>query len=149
MPISASANIVWPSLYIAEGMRSWYIILIGLVIESVFVRFYLKETYLKSTLIAFVMNLISTIVGIILIPLSGFIAVILMAPFEMATFDSIIWVVSYVFAIASNVLVEGLSVKFLFKQKFRSMFWWLFVANAISVLICILFNGTEMQNIYT
>ena len=30
MPVYASANMVWPILYIAEGMRSWYVILIGL-----------------------------------------------------------------------------------------------------------------------
>ena len=61
MPLSASANMVWPSLYIAEGMRSWYVILIGLLIEIIFVKFYLKESYLKSVLIAFIMNLASTV----------------------------------------------------------------------------------------
>ncbi|MBE7010156.1 MAG: hypothetical protein E7418_01540 [Ruminococcaceae bacterium] len=86
MPICASANMVWPSLYIAEGMRSWYVILIGLVIEIVFVKYLLKETYLKSALIAFVMNLVSTVLGVVAIPLSGFFGEILMIPFGTGTF---------------------------------------------------------------
>ena len=147
MPLSASANMVWPSLYIAEGMRSWYVILIGLVIEIVFVKYFLKETYLKSALIAFVMNLVSTILGVVAIPLSGFIGEVLMIPFGTGTFHPTHWLMSYVFAILSNVLIEGLTIKIIFRKEFKKMFWWLCVANAISVIICILFHGIAMENI--
>ncbi len=147
MPLSASANMVWPSLYIAEGMRSWYVILIGLVSEIIFVKCFLKQSYLKSVVIAFVMNLVSTVLGVVAIPLSGFIGEILMIPFGTGTFHPTHWLMSYVFAVLSNVLIEGLTVKFIFKYKFKKMFLWLCVANAISVIICILFHGIEMQNI--
>lgn len=147
IPLCASANIVWPSLYIAEGMRSWYVILIGLVIEIVFVKFFLKQTYLKSLLIASVMNLVSTILGIVAIPFSGFVGEILMIPFGTGTFHPTHWFVSYIFAILSNVCIEGLAVKSVFKHKFRNMFWWLCLANALSVVICVLFHGITMQNI--
>ena len=53
MPVYASANMVWPSLYIAEGMRSWYVILIGLVIEILFVKYFLKEEFYCSLLLSF------------------------------------------------------------------------------------------------
>ena len=147
MPVCASANMVWPSLYIAEGMRSWYVILIGFVVEIIFVKCFLKQSYLKSVLIAFVMNLASTVLGVVVIPLSGFIGEILMIPFGTGTFHYTHWLMSYVFAVLSNVLVEGLTVKFTFKHKFKKMFLWLCVANAISVVICILFHGIAMQNI--
>lgn len=147
MPLSVSANMVWPSLYIAEGMRSWYVILIGLLIEIIFVKFFLKETYLKSVLIAFIMNLASTVLGVFVIPLSGFIGEVLMIPFGTGTFHPTHWFMSYVFAILSNVLIEGLTIKIIFKKEFKKMFWWLCVANAISVIICILFHGIVMQNI--
>ncbi len=147
MPVSASANLVWPSLYIAEGMRSWYVILIGLVIEMFFVNRFLKETFLKSGLIAFVMNLASTVLGIVAIPLSGFIGEILMVPFGTGTFHPTHWLMSYIFAILSNVLIEGLTIKYIFKYKFKKIFLWLCVANALSVIICILFHGIAMQNI--
>ena len=147
IPICASANMVWPSLYIAEGMRSWYVILIGLVVEIIFVKCLLKQSYLKSVLIAFVMNLTSTILGVVAIPLSGFIGEILMIPFGTGTFHPTHWLMSYVFAVFSNVLIEGFTVKIIFKHSFKKMFLWLFVANAISVIVCILFHGIAMQNI--
>ena len=147
MPLTASANMVWPSLYIAEGMRSWYVILIGLLIEIIFVKFFLKQSYLKSVLIAFVMNLASTVLGVFVIPLSGFIGEVLMIPFGTGTFHPTHWFMNYVFAILSNVLIEGLTIKIICKKEFKKMFWWLCVANAISVIICILFHGISMQNI--
>lgn len=147
VPVCATANMVWPSLYIAEGMRSWYVILIGLIVEILFVKWFLKGTFLKSVFIAFVMNLVSTVLGVVAIPLSGFIGELLMIPFGTGTFHPTHWLTSYVFAILSNVLIEGLTVKFIFKHKFRKMFWWLCVANAMSVIICILFHGIAMQNI--
>lgn len=147
MPVCASANMVWPSLYIAEGMRSWYVILIGIIAEIIFVKYFLKHSYLKSVSIAFVMNLISTILGVVAIPLSGFIGEILMIPFDTGTFHPTHWLMSYIFAVFSNVLIEGFTVKIIFKHSFKKMFWWLFVANAISVIVCILFHGIAMQNI--
>ncbi len=147
MPVCASANMVWPSLYIAEGMRSWYVILIGLVAEIIFVKYFLKQSYLKSVLIAFVMNLTSTVLGIVAIPLSGFIGEILMIPFGTGTFHPTHWLMSYVFVVLSNVLIEGFTIKSIFKHSFKKMFWWLFVANALSVIVCILFHGIAMQNI--
>ena len=147
IPVYASANMVWPSLYIAEGMRSWYVILIGLVIEILFVKYFLKEEFLKSGLIAFVMNLMSTVLGVVVIPLSGFVGELLMIPFCTGTFHPTHWLMSYVFAILSNVFIEGLTIKYIFKHEFKKIFWWLCILNAISVIICILFHGMAMQNI--
>jgi len=148
MPVCVSANVVWPSLYILEGMLSWYVILLGFVVEIIFVKYFLKETYLKSVLIAFIMNLISTVLGLILIPLSGLVGEILLIPFGTGTFHFTHWLLSYILAILTNVVIEGLTVKFIFKNKFKKLFWWLFMANAVSIIICILFHGITMQNLY-
>lgn len=148
MPVCVSANVVWPSLYILEGMLSWYVILLGFAVEIVFVKFFLKETYLKSVLIAFIMNLISTVLGLILIPLSGLVGEVLLIPFGTGTFHFTHWLLSYILAILINVVIEGLTVKFIFKNKFKKMFWWLCMANAVSIIICILFHGITMQNLY-
>lgn len=147
MPVYVSANMVWPSVYIAEGMRSWNVILIGLVIEVIFVKIFLKESYLKSVLIAFVMNLASTVLGAVAIPLTGFIGEFLLIPFGTGTFHPTHWLLSYIFAVLSNVVIEGLTIKYIFRHNFKKMFWWLCAANAISVIVCILFNGTTMQNL--
>lgn len=147
IPVSVSANVVWPSVYIAEGMRSFYVILAGLVIETVFVKFFLKENLFKSVLITFVMNIISAVVGFVLIPVSGLIGEIMLIPFGKGTFHISHWIMSYILAILSNVFIEGLSIKYIYKYSFKKMFWWLCVANAISIVICILFHGFLMQNV--
>jgi hypothetical protein len=123
------------------------VILTGLLIEVIFVKCFLKQSFLKSVLIAFIMNLASTVFGVVAIPLSGFIGEILMIPFDTGTFHPTHWLMGYIFAILSNVLIEGFTVKFIFKYNFKKMFWWLCVANAISVIVCILFHGITMQTI--
>ena len=141
IPAYASANMIWPSLYITEGMITWYVILIGLITEIIFVKCFLKNTYLKSVLIAFVMNLASTVLGIVAIPLSGIIVEILMLPFGTGTFHPLNVFLSFIFAVLSNVLIEGITIKLIFKYNFKRMFWWLFIANAISVAIaCVVVN---------
>lgn len=146
-PISASANIVWPTLYIASGLRSWYIIFSGLVIEFLLIHFVFKENYQRSGLISLIMNLVSTVVGIVLLPFVGFFGAIgLELLFEAVsysggTFDIWQWALGYILCVFANALVEGLTVKMFFKMKFKKTFWWLVLANALSVIICIIALG--------
>ncbi len=146
MPTVVYANIVWPSLYIVQGLLSWYIILAGLIIEFGFIKFFAKQDWLKSALISLVMNVISAAVGFLLIPISGLVTELLLAPFDGGTFQLSHWIVSYVFAVLCNVLIEGLSIKWIFK--IRKSFWWLFSANAISVVLCILIHGVTLKGLY-
>lgn len=134
-PISASANVVWPSLYIAEGMLVWYVILAGLVIEFLFIKIFLKTSFLKAGLASVTMNLISALIGIFLIPISGLLAEVLLIPTNTPTFHISHWILSYILAVLSNVLTEGLAIRVIYKIK--KAFWWLTLANAITVLLSI------------
>ena len=71
-----------------------------------------------------------------LIPLSGIMVELLMLPFGGGTFDISHWIVDYVFAALTNTCVEGLSMKLIFKCRFRNVFWWLLAANSVSIVIC-------------
>lgn len=150
IPVSASANIVWPSLYIAEGMHSWYVILCGILIEGAFIKIFTKKPIFTSLGLSVVMNAISTLVGIILIPFAGFFGAISLEllnevwPIFGGTFGNAQWVLGYIITVFANVLTEGLALKFTGKLKFTKTFWWLLGANAISVIICILFHGFYM-----
>ena len=42
VPLVASANVVWPSLYILSQVYCWYIIVLGLVVEFFAVKFFGK-----------------------------------------------------------------------------------------------------------
>ena len=130
----ASANVVWPSLYLVQNYFTWYVILVGLAIETGFAKFYLKTTWLRSLLIMLAVNAISALVGIILIPLSGLFVEIILYPFGGSTFDIFHIIFDLFLAILINAWVEGLSLK-LFKYSFDSNFWWLLVANAVSVIV--------------
>lgn len=138
VPISANANLIWPSIYIAEQYYTWPVIVIGLLIEVFAVKFFLKASWGKSALMAVTMNLISALLGLCLIPISGIVVEILTAPFGGGTFHLSHWILDYIAALLCNVVIEGLALKWIFKYPFRRNFWWLLGANAISVIICLI-----------
>ncbi len=146
-PLIANANVIWPSLYIAEGMRSWHIIILGLIIEFCFIKIFAKETWIKAFIIAFVMNAISAVIGIILIPAGGILGEIILIPLGKGTFHWSHWILDYILAVLGNVLIEGLVLKFIFKYKFKKVYWWLLTANALSVIICIISYGFNLENL--
>ena len=61
------ADVVWPSLYISKGMLSIKVILLGLFIELFFVKYFTKVSWKKASIVTFLMNLITTLLGIIFI----------------------------------------------------------------------------------
>ncbi len=136
----AFANIIWPSLYISTGIVSLKVIIVCLLVELFFVKFYTNIRWLNACIVTFVMNLVSALLGIILIPVSGLFAELM--PFN--TFHWTHWLISYMFAIAINTTLEGFTVKLILKLKFKNTFLWLFIANAISILLCVLFYGIEL-----
>ena len=86
----------------------------------------------------FVANLVSAILGLLLIPVSGILIEILTIPFGGGTFQLSHWILDYLCAVLVNTCVEGLALKWIFKYQFKPNFWWLFCANLMSVLICLL-----------
>ena len=133
------ADVVWPSLYIVAGMLSAKVIILGLLVELLFVKFFTNTPWLKAGLITFAMNLITTLFGLILIPISGLLTEYIMQPLRTGTFHWSHWLMSYLVIVLINTLIEGLIIKLTLKLKFKSIFWWLFVANTMSVLMCVLF----------
>ena len=148
--LPANADIVWPSLYIAKGMLSIKTILLGLIIETLFVKYFTRQNWGKACLISFLMNLITTFTGIILIPISGLGAEFVFDfvfnaynKFGIGTFHWSHWLVSYFLVILLNTLIEGLFIKLTLKIGLKKVIWWLLIANAISVLLCFLFYGID------
>lgn len=137
----AFADVVWPSLYIATGIVSLKVIFVGLLVELFFVKYFTNIRWLKAGIVTFIMNSVSFILGMIHIPVSGLIAELIM-PFN--TFHWTHWVVSYLLAIIINTLVEGFIIKLILKLQLKDTYLWLFGANAISILICIIFYGIRL-----
>lgn len=147
MPIHASAyDMIMPSFDFLEAMLTWHIILIGLAVEIVFVKCFLKETLLKSVLIAFLMNVVSTVLGIVAIPLSGLIGELLL--FMFPTYHISHWILSFLFAAVLNATFEALTAKLIFKYKFKELFSWLCLTNAIFFIVCFFFNPYLMEHVH-
>ena len=150
-PTVASANIIWPSVVIAQGLRSYDVIILGLLIEMVFIKISEKQTWLRCGIIAVIMNLASTLLGIILIPAVGFVGTLafgLMSEIIPAlgnTFDTPLWIFSYILTIFLNALVEGMTVHYTAKIPLKKTFWWLLAANTLSVVACILIYGFTLK----
>lgn len=121
-------------------MLSIKVIIICLIIELFFVKLYTNTRWLKACMATLAMNIASCLLGFVLIPISSLVAEVL--PFN--TFHWTHWLASYIFAIAINAIIESFIIKLLLKLKIKSVFKWLFVANTISILTCILFFGIEL-----
>ncbi len=144
--LPANADLIWPSLYIAKGMLSIKVILLGLIFELLFVKHFTKVSWKKALIVTFLMNLITTILGMIFIPLSGLGSEFVFDfvfhaydKFGIGTFHGSHWVAAYLLVILINTVIEGLFIKLTLKIKLLKTCWWLMIANAISVFICFLF----------
>ena len=137
----AFADVVWPSLYIATGMVSIKVILAGFLVELFFVKFFTDAHWLKTIVITILMNVVTCILGLVLIPISG-LFVELIPPHK--TFHWTHWFLDYLLAIFINTAIEGFIIKLILKLKFKDIFTWLFIANTISILICVLFYGLRL-----
>lgn len=137
------ADVVWPSMYIAGGLASVKVIILGLIVELLFVKFFTKTPWLKAGIVTFIMNLVSAFLGYIPILFLGIFSEIL--PFK--TFHWTHWLLAYLIAIAINTIIEGFIIKLILKTKFKNIVWWLFIANTTSVLLCVLFYGLRLGQI--
>ena len=144
--LPANADLIWPSLYIAKGMLSIKVILLGLIFELFFVKYFTKVSWKKASIVTFLMNLITTFLGMIFIPLSGlgseFVFDFIFHAYDkfgIGTFHWSHWFAAYLLVIFINTFIEGLFIKLTLKIKLIKTFWWLLIANAISVFICFLF----------
>lgn len=138
-PLSAGADMVWPALYLESRLVTWWAIILGLAVEYLFVRQFFGFTVKTAVFADICMNLASTVLGILLIPIAGvawelFPGIVLYKVFNIGTFNPGTWVMTFLLAVAINAALESLVIRWGFKTKVgKREFWALFSANAISV----------------
>lgn len=143
-----STDMIMPAICIVDGMNLWYVLLLGLLAETAAIKFFLKESILKSAAVAFVVNLVSALLGYITLFIIGLMVELLLLPFDAPTFHISHWIVSFLFIILFNACLEGLAAKIGFKLKFKKIYPWLCIANAASLAICFLFNLSWTADMY-
>ena len=68
-PIGTAA--VWPALLLEGRILTWWAILVGLVVEYFFVRNITELSWSRAALADVAMNAATSVIGILLIPISG------------------------------------------------------------------------------
>lgn len=119
-PALAFADMVWPALYITGGIYTWWVIAAGLVIELLVIQRLFNVNWRLATGIDVAANAASTILGIVLIPLSGLVyelfpGSVVNYVFSWGTFNPVAWVATVVLATAINLAIEGFVMKRYFK----------------------------------
>ncbi|GMW00753.1 MAG: hypothetical protein AMXMBFR84_18900 [Candidatus Hydrogenedentota bacterium] len=141
LPATCSADLVWPALVLETGLTTWWIIAVGLLVEFVAILWVWKLPPGKAALITLCANLLSTLLGMILIPLAGvawevFPGLVFYFVFGIGTFNPITWTATFILAVLINTFLEGAAIHYLFKQPFGKRYaLWLGAANAVSVAV--------------
>ncbi len=88
-------------------------------------------------------NALSTVIGIILIPVLGvgweiFPGSVMYKMLNIGTFNPITWTATLILATLANGVIESLSYKFIFKENItKKIFWLICLANLASVGIAL------------
>jgi hypothetical protein len=133
------ADVVWPALYLEARLRSVLPITVGLVIECLALRYGFRLSWGKALLVDVVMNLVSALVGMVLIPLGGLGweftgGAILHQHFGVGTFSATTWVLTFIGAVIVTSLIEAGVILWPFRIPLdRRRLAILFAANGLSV----------------
>lgn len=156
----AFADALWPAMIVTIRILAWVPILVGLLIEWLIVRRITGFDWWKSLKADLVMNLASSLLGLILLPLLGL--VLIDSWFLEIGYNSSrsaylgdqlgppIWDIVYCFpfsvlAAFVNVGVEALVLSRVFTVPMtRKRFWMLYLANLASVLVASAFLVAQL-----
>lgn len=107
-------------------MASLPVILAGLIIEIFFVKYCTKIKWLKAIAVAFLMNLVTSVIGLFTNTFSGFILDLILyygIGYHSPTFNWDHWILHYTTIIFINTLIEGCIVRLTLKLKLKNTFW--------------------------
>jgi hypothetical protein len=139
LPTAAHADVIWPALYLEAKMLSVPVIASGLLLEALMLRFGFAKGWKDASKGSFVVNLISTIAGILLIPLAGiawevFPGLVLYKGLNMGTFNPVTWIATFSLALGITTSIEIVCLKRWFSVPTGKRTWALWtLINAVTV----------------
>jgi len=139
LPSAAYADVVWPALFLERKMLSIPVIASGLLVEALVLRSIFAMNWKRAFKASLVVNAISTVLGVLLIPLAGigwefFPGLILYRQFDLGTFNPITWSATFLLALGITTSIEVLCLRRLFGVPAgrRTWLWWT-LANVVTV----------------
>jgi len=136
------ADMVWPAVVLEKHLLGVIPIMAGLVIE--WLALWLGGfdlSWKKAAVVDIVMNAVSTMGGMVLIPMLGLLwevlpGVVLYKVFGVGTFNQGNWAATFAMAVFATTAIEATVVNWGFKiQLDRRRFWILCGANGLSVAV--------------
>ena len=127
-------NLVWPAIYIYDEIwRFWFLIFATIVIETFTIMAMLKYSTKKSFLASVIGNLVSGLVGTLVMMWAMIVWHLLADNFvPHATFDKINWVATFILMCFGSVLIETLTIKLIFKDTIKRLFIPLLIGNLLT-----------------
>jgi hypothetical protein len=135
-------DLIWPALVLEKRILSVAPITAGLIVE--WVALWLGGfglSWKRAVVVDLVMNGISTLAGIVVIPVLGLAwevlpGMVLYKVFNIGTFNSGTWLATFAMAVLATTAIEAAVVKWGFKIGLGSRgFWIICAANVASVAI--------------
>lgn len=121
-------NFVWSGVLIGESfIRFWYIIPATIVIEMVIIKLMTSHLWGKSLLISTVGNLVSGVIGTIVI---GCASILIDFLFGSDFFPTML--ITWILMFAGSFGLEYLTVRWIFKDKSRALMWAILSGNVLS-----------------
>ncbi len=136
------ADMVWPALFLEERILSVAPIAVGLTVEWLALwRGGFGLSWKKAIVVDIVMNAVSTVAGIFVIPVLGILweyypGSLIYSHFHIGTFNPLTWAVTFAIAVIATTLIEAAVVRWGFRISLgRRRFGILCAANVASVAI--------------
>lgn len=139
LPSAAHADVVWPALFIERKLLSIPVIVSGLLVEALVLRFWFAMNWKRAFRASVAVNAISTVLGVLLIPVAGiawevFPGLILYRAFDMGTFNPLTWSATFLLALAITTSLEVACLRRLFAVPAGRRTWLLWtLANLVTV----------------
>ena len=138
IPLATKADVVWPALYVWLGGTTPVVIIIGLLTEILVIKYFIKNSWLKASIIGILMNLLTAAIGLGIFHVTYFglfvdtWAIRLTGGEHRLEFWTCMaaW---YCIFVLINSLVEWLFVIVLLRKNFLKTLGWIFFANALSI----------------
>jgi hypothetical protein len=139
-----SADIVVPAVHAIQERQGFsFMVFIGMAIEYMFIRNLFHTSVIKSVVVTASINLLSSIMGVLVM--------IVLPDWAIGAFIGGArlweWIYAFLLCVFLNTCLETLGIRYVFRlHTNRSILFWMFVANALSVG-CILWSLPEFRRL--
>jgi len=119
------ADVVWPALFLEMRLLSWWVILLGLLVEWPFVRLLTHFPWTKAFIADAAMNGASTVLGIFLRPIFRLFVwepigeATFYHRFNVGTFNPVSWAAAFLFAVLLSAVIDFLTLRSLSSRDFE------------------------------